>query len=825
MGRKPWCVLAVSVLVLSQVALCGPRQAARADAVPGISGRVTSPSQPDGVAGVLVYSYDLDHCVADVAVTDANGCYALGNMETGSYAVRFETRRAAGAYLDQWYSGKQSFSEAVPVWVNQGWTTEGIDAVLQPGRDERHRAAVMLGSDAGSYGSAKSIAELLESKGFEVEWLFSGNSRNLERQGVDFQVIEEGLSTAKIIFYTGHGVYHGNLPDCRVGGFYTLGHFFGYPELSQIDFPENPVVLFQGACFSAGDHSVPLPTPSTDEEKKGFVAMYANDFMGWQRGVYYDYGSWGIDYGKRNLGFALYYADNYGVRPCLERLLSDQDFRLDELIDEAYVEDPYRYNDESDPANPMGGDYRMLLPAYVGHRALVGNMNLTTRDIFSPLEPPEVPDGYGRVLYFAEGCTRGSFQEYLTLANPTEERANLQVLYLFPDGGWKVGYLTVPGESRTTVDVNSAVGRGRDVSVRVASDRPILAERPMYFSYNGWTGGSDVLGAASPETTWYFAEGYTGAGFDQWVCVLNPGEERADLTFRFQTQEAGEVERNGHSVPAHSRATFKVNDVLGPGFQNSLKLESTRPVVAERAMYFSYKPGDRDWDGGHCVMGATDLSDRYYFAEGTTRASFDQWLTLQNPDRTPQAGPITIKAVYQPGEGQGENVEKRYTVEPGRRYTVFVPDEVGAGKDVSVLLTSDARFLAERPMYFDYDHVWSGGHCVIGSTGTGPEWLFAEGYTGGGFHEWLCLQNPGDGEALVEVTYFTQEVGALLPREVRVPARARVTVRVNDHAGPDYQLSCRLRVKSGPEIVAERPMYFCFQGSIDGGHDVTGHRP
>jgi hypothetical protein len=29
----------------------------------------------------------------------------------------------------------------------------------------------------------------------------------------------------------------------------------------------------------------------------------------------------------------------------------------------------------------------------------------------------------------------------------------------------------------------------------VASDQPIIAERPMYFNYNGaWTGGHDVVG-------------------------------------------------------------------------------------------------------------------------------------------------------------------------------------------------------------------------------------------------------------------------------------------------------------------------------------------
>ena len=136
-----------------------------------------------------------------------------------------------------------------------------------------------------------------------------------------------------------------------------------------------------------------------------------------------------------------------------------------------------------------------------------------------------------------------------------------------------------------------------------------------------------------------------------------------------------------------------------------------------------------------------------------------------------------------------------------------------------------APFLAERPMYFDYRGAgaggWEGGHCVVGAVETAGEWLFAEGYTGGGFHEWLCVQNPGDTEAVLEVDYLTQEEGALDPRGVKVPPRSRVTLFVNEHAGPGYQLSCRLRVLSGPGVMAERPMYFS-HGGRDGGHDVVG---
>ncbi len=427
-------------------------------------------------------------------------------------------------------------------------------------------------------------------------------------------------------------------------------------------------------------------------------------------------------------------------------------------------------------------------------------------------------------FYFAEGYTGSGFQEWLCLLNRDPGTSIAQVTYLYADGSapFTKDYL-LAGDSRTTVNVNEEVGADRDVSVKLASDGVILAERPMYFDYRGmWSGGHDVVGAAAPAGDWYFAEGYTGQGFDEWICVLNPGDEDATLTFRFQTQEAGEQGRTGYEVPARSRRTFKVNEVLGADYQASLAVESTRPVVVERPMYFAYMgTGAYHWEGGHCVMGATALSHEYYFAEGTTRPGFEAWITLQNPN----AYAITVDADYQLGAGQGDPLQYAYEVAAGFRRTVFLPDEVGWNKDVAVKLSSDDGFLAERPMYFDYSCGGlevQGGHCVIGADLPASEWLFAEGYTGGAFQEWLCLQNPSDGVAEVEITYYTQEQGALPTRRVDVPGRTRFTLLVNQDAGPGYQLSTRVRVTSGPDIVVERPMYFVYGPGWDGGHDVVG---
>ncbi len=71
--------------------------------------------------------------------------------------------------------------------------------------------------------------------------------------------------------------------------------------------------------------------------------------------------------------------------------------------------------------------------------------------------------------------------------------------------------------------MNAAAGADKEVSIKCECASPFIAERPMYFSYKGaWTGGHDVAGATYPSDCWYFAEGCTRAGFEEWLCLQNP---------------------------------------------------------------------------------------------------------------------------------------------------------------------------------------------------------------------------------------------------------------------------------------------------------------
>ncbi len=310
--------------------------------------------------------------------------------------------------------------------------------------------------------------------------------------------------------------------------------------------------------------------------------------------------------------------------------------------------------------------------------------------------------------------------------------------------------------------------------------------------------------------SWFFAEGYTGTGFEEWLCVQNPGDAAANVEVLYMFEDGQDTKSYG--VDPHSRRTINVNDEVNAGRNVSAALSSSTPVVAERPMYFDYKG---KWQGGHDVVGARTPFYYWYFAEGYTGPGFEEWLCLQNPNESTISATVTFMF-----EGEAP-LPITYDLGPLSRFTLNVNETVGADKNVSIKVESEDALVAERPMYFDYKGSWRGGHDIVGVTMPSYSWFFAEGYTGPGFEEWLCLQNPFPQQAEVDIFYITSDGQVFPPYELSIPGNSRKTVDVNKNLGEGYEVSVAIFSDDAP-IVAERPMYFNYKGKWDGGHDSQG---
>jgi len=307
--------------------------------------------------------------------------------------------------------------------------------------------------------------------------------------------------------------------------------------------------------------------------------------------------------------------------------------------------------------------------------------------------------------YFAEGCTRQGFETWLCLQNPEGREAVVEVEYMMENGASLERTYRVSPWSRGTVLVNGEVGPDHDVSMRVTSQTPIVAERPVYFLYQGmWDGGHNVMGAAQPETEWYFAEGCTRTGFNQWLCLQNPNEEATTARIVYIMEDGGRIERE-YCLAPRSRFTVNVNNDVARQHDVSACISSELPIVVERPMYFLY---NSIIDEGSNAMGVCKPGSSWYLAEGCTRAGFEEWICLMNPGE--ETAQVALRFMLE-DTSQREHV---VSVPPGTRVTVKVNDIVGPEHDVSCEVMSDRPVIVERPMYSIYR-----GSCPSGDTLSG----------------------------------------------------------------------------------------------------------
>jgi hypothetical protein len=315
--------------------------------------------------------------------------------------------------------------------------------------------------------------------------------------------------------------------------------------------------------------------------------------------------------------------------------------------------------------------------------------------------------------YFAEGTTIDGFSEYITLQNPNDDTATVKLDYTGHDGFINSYNVDVPGNSRNTVNVNQTASVVGDVSVKVESTNgmPIVAERPCYFEWSR-NGGHCVVGAPAPIMNCYFGEGYTGAGFVEWLLVQNPNDVEANITVDFLVKGEGAIRKTG-TVKPNSRRTIGVEGEVGANKEVGIAVSSDQGIIAERAIYFDYTlepPGQVPVaiNGGHDVIGA-DFAREFYFAEGYTGTWYDEYLTLANPNEDE----IEVQIEFML-EGLPNPASVTVAIPAGNRSTVRVKDHVAENISVSCRLTCDQDFIAERPEYFWYQDSIGGGHCVIG---------------------------------------------------------------------------------------------------------------
>jgi len=314
--------------------------------------------------------------------------------------------------------------------------------------------------------------------------------------------------------------------------------------------------------------------------------------------------------------------------------------------------------------------------------------------------------------YFAEG-SQGFFYTFLLLANPGNTANAATIDWLIEGAPAVQRTVHLPPASRTTIFAgadDALVNRSFGIIVTFA--QPAVAERAMYFGTPPdvlFKAGHDSAGVTAPSTRWILAEGATGPFFETFILLANPNPVPAGVTLRFLTQSGVVVSRNV-TVAALGRRTIDIEGLspAAPELANaavSTIVESTQPIVAERAQYW---PGiGQEWYEAHNSFGLTAARQTWGMAEGRVGnppgvppANYQTYVLLANPGT--QAANVAIRFLRE----TGAPVIRSFIVPAQSRQNVSV---AGAGSTVPELsnehfgafIQSDQPIVVERALYGD----------------------------------------------------------------------------------------------------------------------------
>jgi len=202
--------------------------------------------------------------------------------------------------------------------------------------------------------------------------------------------------------------------------------------------------------------------------------------------------------------------------------------------------------------------------------------------------------------FLAEGTTAWGFTTYVLVQNPNADSSFVALAYMTPEGPVVQEPFLMPPYSRKTIRVNDLLSN-TDFSTNVHSDRPIIAERAMYWGEGTELGEAshDSIGLSAPHTTFYLPDGETSNGRETWTLVQNPNSSAVTVEVSYLKAGGGAVSLTS-TVPANARQTFNMADKV-PSGRASITVKCTtsgKKIMVERAMYWNNRGAGTDTIGG-----------------------------------------------------------------------------------------------------------------------------------------------------------------------------------------------------------------------------------
>ena len=215
-----------------------------------------------------------------------------------------------------------------------------------------------------------------------------------------------------------------------------------------------------------------------------------------------------------------------------------------------------------------------------------------------------------RHWYFAEGTTQAPFQMNILVLNPNAQPTNVAVTFLTDSGTSLTRKYAVPPQTRLPINVNEVVP-ALGIATTVVADRPIAAERAMYWNNSGGSlttpsAGAANAGATEPAFTWLFADGRTSDNFLEYLLLSNPSKNQARVTVEFVLANGTKASQSV-VMAGGSRYTLAAHQLYPGQIALAATVRSTQPIVAERSLYPG-APGSAANRGGATALGVPEVA-------------------------------------------------------------------------------------------------------------------------------------------------------------------------------------------------------------------------
>jgi hypothetical protein len=202
----------------------------------------------------------------------------------------------------------------------------------------------------------------------------------------------------------------------------------------------------------------------------------------------------------------------------------------------------------------------------------------------------------GDTWYFPDGLVADGVVERFELYNPGAREARVDLELALEQGEAEPFELTIPPQGRLTFNAGEQQERipkavAHAVVARSIEGVPFVIQRVVE-SRAPRVGRADTMGARRTARRWGFAIGSVSTALDQWMIVQNTTAGPATVSF-LALADGQRIAIEGLQriiVPAGRRMAFRLSDHIK---RDALPLvvESSSPVVVERALYLSGSPG------------------------------------------------------------------------------------------------------------------------------------------------------------------------------------------------------------------------------------------